>query len=405
MLSHFVEENASERKGPSRDLLIASILIFNTFSWLYILLMLLDATPENLYKIDTLIFFYIFTSISSVTGAFLSRYVKRLKFLCLWIGLGVITSFLPVFISIHEPCLNRTLSSLLGVSFGLGVPSCLAYYGDSTYIEKRGRVSGLILFATNLVVFPLSLAFTYFDSSPLIFVLLALWRFSAFIPIFIFKSELTEIHRSKVNFGKSIANLLKKRRFFLYFIPWIFFLLIDRFCGAILERPLIEAIFGSFSSLIAGYLADFFGRKRIVIIGFVFLGIAYGVMGLAPNVAVARYFHFVIDGAAAGILSVIFILILWADLSEPGLREDAYMLGNILLLPSRILTILLPFYMIFPPINTVFSLASFFLFLAVVPLMYAPETLPEKLIRRRELEKYVEKAKKIREKYEKRREN
>jgi hypothetical protein len=37
--------------------------------------------------------------------------------------------------------------------------------------------------------------------------------------------------------------------------------------------------------------------------------------------------------------------------------------------------------------------------LAVLPLMYAPETLPEKNIRDRELKIYVEKAQQIKEKY------
>jgi F0F1-type ATP synthase membrane subunit b/b' len=51
------------------------------------------------------------------------------------------------------------------------------------------------------------------------------------------------------------------------------------------------------------------------------------------------------------------------------------------------------------PLGTTFSLAAFFLFLAVVPLMYAPETLPEKKVRERELRDYLEKAKKTKEKY------
>jgi hypothetical protein len=46
-----------------------------------------------------------------------------------------------------------------------------------------------------------------------------------------------------------------------------------------------------------------------------------------------------------------------------------------------------------------FSIAGFFLFLAVLPLMYAPETLPERKIRLRQLRSYVEAAKKVREKY------
>ncbi len=43
---------------------------------------------------------------------------------------------------------------------------------------------------------------------------------------------------------------------------------------------------------------------------------------------------------------------------------------------------------------TIFSFASVFLFLAVLPLIYAPETLPEKLMKDRDLKSYVEKAKK-----------
>jgi len=51
------------------------------------------------------------------------------------------------------------------------------------------------------------------------------------------------------------------------------------------------------------------------------------------------------------------------------------------------------------PNTSAFSLASFFLFLAVLPLLYAPETLPEKKIELRRLRKYVETAKKFQRKY------
>ncbi|MDI9576893.1 MAG: hypothetical protein QM398_02000, partial [Thermoproteota archaeon] len=42
----------------------------------------------------------------------------------------------------------------------------------------------------------------------------------------------------------------------------------------------------------------------------------------------------------------------------------------------------------------IFSFASVFLFLAVLPLIYAPETLPEKIMKDRDLRSYIEKAKK-----------
>ncbi|MDH5460109.1 MAG: hypothetical protein OEW71_03630, partial [Candidatus Bathyarchaeota archaeon] len=63
------------------------------------------------------------------------------------------------------------------------------------------------------------------------------------------------------------------------------------------------------------------------------------------------------------------------------------------------LSILVKPYVTVIPLGTAFSLASFFLFLAVIPLMYAPETLPEKKIRERELRQYIEKAKKMKEKH------
>ena len=52
-------------------------------------------------------------------------------------------------------------------------------------------------------------------------------------------------------------------------------------------------------------------------------------------------------------------------------------------------------------LGTIFSFASVFLFLAVLPLIYAPETLPEKIMKDRDLKSYIENAKKKAEKRQK----
>jgi accessory gene regulator protein AgrB len=49
--------------------------------------------------------------------------------------------------------------------------------------------------------------------------------------------------------------------------------------------------------------------------------------------------------------------------------------------------------------NNFFSFASFFLFIAVLPLFYAPETLAEKKIRELELKNYAKRAEIERRKY------
>jgi len=82
------------------------------------------------------------------------------------------------------------------------------------------------------------------------------------------------------------------------------------------------------------------------------------------------------------------------------MREKYYAIGSFPFFFMVFVRELLAPYVVAIPVSAAFSFASFFLFLAVIPLMYAPETLPEKEIRRRELRKYIEKAKKIREKYE-----
>jgi len=86
-------------------------------------------------------------------------------------------------------------------------------------------------------------------------------------------------------------------------------------------------------------------------------------------------------------------------MSQPGTREKYYVIGEIPFFLTDIMqTLSAPLVMLIPAASA-FSLASFFLFLAVFPLLYAPETLPEKKIELRRLRKYVEAAKKVKEKY------
>ena len=56
-------------------------------------------------------------------------------------------------------------------------------------------------------------------------------------------------------------------------------------------------------------------------------------------------------------------------------------------------------------LSVMFSFASFFLFIAVLPLVYAPETLPEKIVKELELKSYLDKAQKEANKAQKREED
>jgi hypothetical protein len=97
--------------------------------------------------------------------------------------------------------------------------------------------------------------------------------------------------------------------------------------------------------------------------------------------------------------SSVFLITLWGDLAADREKEKYYVLGGLPFLLAGFLAIIIEPYVDFIGSATAFSLASFFLFLAVLPLMYAPETLPEKEIRDRELKDYMERAKKVKERY------
>ncbi len=391
------------RLAPSgisrKDFFTVFILLFNTFTWFYMTILIIDSIVENLDIASIAwIVYYIAVVSSSIAGSLLSNKVKRLNFLYFWMALGVVFSLsLAIFgdvwiFSVPVSCF------LLGVSVGLGMPSSLAYFADYTLVENRGSVSGIIFSATNLGAFPLAILLMM-PNFTMNLLTLAIWRGLGLVLFLSLRPK--DITKNKPGKGHqvSFSYVFNDRAFILYLIPWIMFLFIDRLVAGFFGRELTEAIIGSISAFIGGFFSDRVGRKRMVVFGFVLIGIAYGTVGIAPNMLLSQYIYLILDGFAAGILWVTCMLILWGDLSQSGMREKYYVIGNMPFLLTNLVPILLSPYIMLIPVNATFSIASFFLFVAVLPLMYAPETLPEKKIILRQLQNYAEKAKKLREKY------
>jgi len=345
----------------------------------------------------------------SFAGAVLAERFQRLHILYFWVVFGVFT-FLTLVLFENVTLGDITVFSFLsGASFGFGMPSCLALFADAFAIEKRGGVSGITFLVTNIFALPVMVLIDSFDLSinSLIF---AAWRILSLIAIFMLrpkKVETTQMPQAQPSF----SYVLQDKSFIFYAIPWVLFCLVNRLGEPIveplLERGLmgvplaIQPFVGSLFTLVGGLLADRIGRKRIVVYGFVSLGIAYAIIGVAPQMSLACLFFVLVNSISAGLLWVIFILTIWGDLSTRGGAEKYYAMGNMPFFVSwGILQLISTQYLMLIPAYAVFSFSSFFLFLAVLPLIYAPETLPEKKIKERELKQYVEKAKKIKEKYD-----
>ena len=204
------------------------------------------------------------------------------------------------------------------------------------------------------------------------------------------------------------------RIFRLYFAAWLMFALVDSFASQLLHKyieqiplaiKLIEPAIAGISALAAGILSDRIGRKRIVIFGFVSVGIAYAILGISSDVMgqiplQVFTFYYIVNGFAIGLLWVLFTIVLWGDLSRTS-TEKFYAVGNTPLFLTQIIAAssaatLFPS----PESIPIFSLAAFFLFISVIPLLYAAETLSMKKIQERQLKIYTREALRLKQEAE-----
>jgi MFS family permease len=388
---------------PSLFLVVNSVTWFS-LTWFVIRDLIQNAAFTEILLVS--LAFYGAFILSAVAGAtILKRRLQSRVFLLSWIAFGVVVCVVCSFLIGKSVSFETAIVAFaLGVSVGLDIPSCLAHFADYSLVENRGRLGSIAFFSvqtlTVLIYIPIG-ELSIFVS----LLILAMWRALGLIGAVLYKpkEELTE--RKSVD---SLSSIFMNRSFAFYFIPWFLFAIVEFVETPLLERFFGPELFNSFSlvgiivvgvtAFIGGLLCDFRGRKITSIVGFIVLGAGYAVLSLFSG-ALFSLVYVILDGIAWGLLYVALVFVVWGDLSERGTREKYYLLGGMPFLLSGLIGILAKPFVEVIPIYTSFSLASLFLFLAILPLLYAPETLPEKRIKERELKGYVEKAKKTKEKY------
>lgn len=390
------------------DFLPAVIVVLNSLVWYTLTYSMFNEAIDDL-KVNasaTLALFsvyYIAIACSGIFGAVLSPR-RRETFLAVWMFVGAVMTVLLITIPRNDFPINILMSLLLGIVAGIGLPSCLACFADATVVENRGIYGGMIWATIGFGILALALLINTFDLI-VAFAALALWRLFGLVA-FAFSTRKKKKTRP-VRDPSSFRFILHRREVVLYLLPWIMFSLVN-----FAEAPITERMFGDFAvlagfiefaitglfALVGGLLADLVGRKRVVITGFIVLGVGYAALSLLSEMPVIWYLYTTLDGIAWGMFASVFFMTLWGDLAGEYQRERYYALGGIPYFLAGFLPIIVKPYAGMIQTVTAFSLASFFLFLAVLPLMYAPETLPEKTMRQRELDRYVQDAKKFKDK-------
>lgn len=349
---------------------------------------------------------------SAAFGAtLLYQKLRKKGFLLSWILFGALSCLLfTIGITNDAPSLS-VASLVLGISTGIGIPTCFSFFAKQTRVENRGKIGAIMFFIVQLFS-ALIIVLESSVSTDYQFLVLSVWRLfgiAGLAGLTIYKP----LEKASEERATTIKSIVKERTFILYFLPWFLFTLVN-----FIEAPILEAGFGeqilndsliagtlisSLSAFIGGALCDIKGRKIAGILGFVLLGLGYAFLSFFSGGAtreIALYLYIICDGIAWGILFVTFIFILWGDLSEEKVREKYYFIGSLPFLFSGMIQMLIQSFAQKIDITTSFSLASFFLFLAIVPLLYATETLPEKAMKDRDLKSYLDKAQKIVQKKE-----
>jgi MFS family permease len=361
-----------------------------------------------IYSEKLILYVTLFLSVvmSILAGASLAaKLTDRKRFLLVWSLIGVFSSLALVISETATMSNMLFLLSLVGVSFGLGLPTCMANFAKITREENRARFSSIVIFFLFLGLF----AFGFITPPNLLWnaLILACWRFLGLVSTFLLGTLLKNKEKER---SPSMFSLFKDRLVALYLIPWSIFSMVN-FLGWPINSKihgedfvyfsvLISNIVAGIFAIVAGFVADKIGRKRTLLVGFIIFGIGYAILGINPFNIYAWYLYTFIDGFAWGIFFVIFWFTIWGDLAHGKSSESYYAVGVLPYSLSGFLRVTLsPLIVNIVSEYAIFSFAAFFLFLAVIPLMFAPETLPEKKLRERELKKYIEKAKKIKEKY------
>lgn len=389
-------------RGPSiprKSFLLLLFLILNSVTWFYLIAYITFVAPTSLPSVSSLRWlFYLATLLSMLIGPMVAERFNRMRFLRIWIILGIISSLFPLALPTFSEAEVAALLIFWGFAFGIGFPSCLALIPRLTKVEERGRTGGIIFLATYLIIF-LLIAITPSDIFS-ISLILAIWR-GLGLGVFLLHIKIDDATKPK---PVSYSSILRRGTFLLYFLPWLAFCLVNYFGLQVLEQSFgttmsalivaMEFSVGAILCFISGWLMDLKGRRLIIIVGLVMLGLGYALLSFFPPVLLVQVFFIIVDSIAFGIFTVAFIFVVWGDMTDSERGEKFYALGSIPLHAAVMLSIFLAPWLGTINATNAFSLAAFFLFLAIIPIFFAPELLPESALKRQEVKRYIDKVKK-----------
>ena len=392
---------------PRRKLLAVVLLFSSSFAWFFVFYRELDVmaspnvAPESFWIDAGLMSLLVSIVISALLGSYISGKVNRRRLVLLWLIVGVLVT-IPILLLQGDEFLV-IWGAIAGLSFGIGFPSCLAYLAESTAPDERGRVAGIAVLVTFILLIFSMLLIDGLGLKSTGILLLTLGIKS--IGFLSFKLDSIGEVRKEAKPWRAILGYRDFNRYFLAFVLFMVaaglvslvwqgiatgpdYIEVER--TALLLRYLGLIVFAT----IAGVMADRIGRKKPIIAGLVMLGAAYAIVVLLTTPEI-YFVNLLLSGFAWGIIIVVY-LVVPGDLAFLGSTERFYTVGWVL--PLILYTGIqgVGRFVDFPIRTEIFSMIlTMVLFVAIIPLLSAVETLSESKIRETELRKHAEKVSKL----------
>ena len=128
-----------------------------------------------------------------------------------------------------------------------------------------------------------------------------------------------------------------------------------------------------------------------MIIGQLILGVSYNLLGLTTS-QISWYIYDVTQGIAWGFIAVAYFLAVLGDLSaSSGSKERFYVLGGIIPLVTVMgFSGISDLLGLKAPVSALSTALSILLYISIIPVLRAKETLPETKKREREIREYLD---------------
>jgi MFS family permease len=390
---------------PTRRLLAVALLFSSSFAWFFVFYTYFDefvspGSVGSLWHTAGLVALLASIVASAFIGSAIAGKANRRKLLLLCLIAGIIITVPILFFQGDEFLV--IWGTLAGLSFGIGFPSCQAFLSDSTAPEERGRVAGLVILLTFVLVAFSSILLPMLNLGPIgVFLLLLGIKSIGFLSF-----ALDPINRVE-NMPKPWRSVLGYRDFNFYSLAFVLFMvaaglvsllwemIYPGFDAAYQTATLVRLLGLCIFALTAGLVGDRIGRKKPIIFGLVMLAAAYALVGLqtTSDVFLVTY---VLSGFAWGMIMVVYLMVP-GDLAFAGSAERFYAVGWVFPLILYISVEAASGLFDYSGVDiSIFAyVLSLILFAAILPLWSAVETLSESKMRERKLKEHAEKVSKV----------